>query len=268
MIEDHVRMQYSALVNSPKHSQLPSVVSEIEFGGMDDREIKKLSAKYLSQEEKDVVREIEVKARRELSEALNMYNRFHGNHLFEPKDKVTGKSDYAIRVKSIIPEKYLNYAVSPTSYGPNSAAKREDFISLPSSNLESGGMSFKNMTLLNEKFLREIGSSGLHQRRRPELGTLETNYDTEEAMLTIDDEGNVKKMNDMREQLKTERFLTKEEKQFLKLVKENGTKLDVQFYLNNQKDLINLKDNVRRIVKEMGCHNFLFRENKRLYIGQ
>lgn len=240
-----MRSQYSALVNSPKHSQLPSMVSEIDFGGMDEKEIRKLSAKYLSQEEKNVVREIEVKARRELSEALNMYNRFHGNHLFEPKDKVTGKSDYAIRVKSIIPERYLNYAVSPTSYGPNSAAvRREDSDSIPTSNVETG-MSFKNTTLLNEKFLREIGASGLHKRRKPELGTLETNYDTEEAVLTIDDEGNVKKMNDLREMIKTEKFLTKEEKEFLKLVKENGTKLDVQFHLNNQKDLVNLKDNVR-----------------------
>jgi len=242
VIDDEVRFTYSALVNSPKQSKIPSMATEIDLKGLDDKQLKKLSSKYLSQEEKDVVKEIETKGRKDLHDALSMYNRFHGNHLFEPQDKITGKSEYAIRVKSIIPEKYLNYNVSP-SYTPYSSSLQKNFTTGASSEF-GGGMVFKNHSL-NEKFLQKVGSSMLQKRRNNNvgLGTLETNNDEEVIMQTLDDTGNVKKMNDLREMIKTERFLTKEEKEFLKLVKEDGTKIDIQFCLNNQKDLIYLKDN-------------------------
>jgi len=248
-IDNQVRSTYSALINSPKQTNLPSITSEIDFEGLSDKQLKKLSSKYMSQDEKEAANEIEAKGKKGLHDALNMYNRFHGNHLFEPEDKITGKSEYALKVKSIIPERFLTYSVSPTLYSPNSP--KRGFTPLQT----TFDMVFKNHAL-PEKFLQEVNSSGLQQRRYP-VSTFESNYEDDIQIQTLNDSLNVKQMRDISEMIKPERPLTEEEKSFFKMIKDNGSTIDVQFHINNQRDLVHIKDNR----KQTPLHWAVKREN-------
>ena len=241
-LDGQARTTYTALVNSPKLENLQNPKSEISFENLSDKQLKKLSAKYLSHDEKQAANEIETKGKKGLHEALSMYNRFHGNHLFEPEDKITGKSEYSMKVKSIIPERFLNYAVSPTAYSPNSP--KRGFTPLQA----TFDMVFKNHAL-SDKFLQEVNHSILQQRRRP-VNTLETNYEEEIPIQTLNDSLNIRQMKDLRNIFKPERPLTEEEKSFFKMVKENGTKIDIQFHINNQRDLVHIKDNVKWIFED------------------
>jgi len=242
-----IRAIYSDIVNTPILKNLQDWNSKLPGIEIEDTEISNPlpRSKYLSKEEKQIANEIENEGKRDFQETLNIYNRFHKNHLFEPEG---GPEDQNMLVRSVIPERFKpQYISSPYVRISGSPQKNHQSAQLHVSPVHlDENSSFKSPSV-GPKFLQGVDKSHLKQRRVKPLLKKKEEEEEEESLQMINDSANLKRMKEMSDSLKMETPLTEEEKEFFRLVKQNGKKLEIIFKLSNKKELVHIRDNVRKI---------------------
>jgi len=239
-----IRAIYSNIVNSPTFKNIQEFSSQLPGTEIEDSETTTSipRSRYLTKEDKQVANEIENGGKRDFQETINIYNRFHKNHLFEPEGSAEDKAAQNMFVKSVIPEKFkAQYISSPYMKKPEKPGSPNKNLSAVQNSLVQLDESHIKAPQVGSKFLQEINKSMLKQRRVKPLKKEEE----EEENLVINDSMNLKKMKEMGESLKMEHPLNEDEKEFFRLVKQNGKKLEMILMLTNKRELVYIRDNVR-----------------------